>query len=97
MSDCRVSPVVGGPPPAQAAKVAPRPAARAPQHPPSPPPPRDSASDTSNMAAAKAPMSRIGRRTELNEGHSRDASGESSKPTTERSSGMDRPRRKAAL
>src|SRR5690606_16065215 len=48
-----------------------------------------------SFSAASLPMSRIGWRIVVNEGHKREASGLSSKPMTVRSSGILTPRRYA--
>ena len=50
-----------------------------------------------SMAAAMRPVSRVCRRTEVSEGHSREASGLSSKPMTESWRGMLMPARIATL
>ena len=54
-------------------------------------------SGCSSMAAAMRPVSRVLRRTEVNAGHSREASGLSSKPTIDNSRGMLIPARMATL
>ena len=54
-------------------------------------------SGCSSIAAAMRPVSRVLRRTEVSAGHSREASGLSSKPTTDSSRGMLIPERMATL